>query len=531
MTTVRDATFELLRDLEMTTVFGNPGSTELPFLKDFPDDFRYILGLQEATVLGMADGYAQGTGRAALVNLHTGPGLGNAMGAMVTAWHNRTPLVVTAGQQDRRHISLDPMLSGKLVELAQPYVKRSYEPYRAEDVPREVLRAYHLAMHAPRGPVFLGIPMDDWDKEGEKPPDHEVFYEPAPDPKGLEKFAEMLAEAERPAVVAGAWVDRKGAFYDTVALAERLNAAVWEAPLASRAGFPQDHPLFQGSLAPAQKQVSEQLSDYDVVLVLGAPVFLYYPYVPGPVVKEGTQVLQITGDPDKATRAALGTSLFGNVAYSVRRLIELLPEDPGRPAPPEREAPPVPEAATPIPPAYLMHVLAEAMPEGTAFFEESGSSRGTFHEHVRPSWPGAYFNAASGGLGYAMPAAVGYKIAQPETPVVCLIGDGSSMYSIQALWTAARYGANVVFVIVDNSGYYILKGFRDAIGIGDTVPGLDVPDLDLVKVAEGMGVRGEQIEKPDDLKAALKRGLAARWPYIINVAVEPEVPQIPSVQD
>jgi benzoylformate decarboxylase len=326
----------------------------------------------------MADGYAQGTGRAALVNLHTGPGLGNAMGAMVTAWHNRTPLVVTAGQQDRRHISLDPMLSGKLVELAQPYVKRSYEPYRAEDVPREVLRAYHLAMHAPRGPVFLGVPMDDWDKEGEKPPDHEVFYEPAPDPKGLEKFAEVLAGAERPAIVAGAWVDRKGAFYDTVALAERLNAAVWEAPLASRAGFPQDHPLFQGSLAPAQKQVSEQLSDYDVVLVLGAPVFLYYPYVPGPVVKEGTQVLQITGDPDKATRAALGTSLFGNVAYSVRRLIELLPEDPARPAPPEREAPPVPEPATPIPPAYLMHVLAEAMPEGTAFFEESGSSRGTF---------------------------------------------------------------------------------------------------------------------------------------------------------
>jgi benzoylformate decarboxylase len=293
------------------------------------------------------------------------------------------------------------------------------------------------------------------------------------------------------------------------------------------AGFPQDHPLFQGHLAFAQKKVAEQLSDYDVVLVLGAPVFLYYPYVPGPVVKEGTQVLQITGDPDKATRAALGTSLFGNVALSVRRLMELLPEDPGRPAPPEREAPPVPEAAMPIPPAYLMHALAEAMPEGTAFFEESGSSRGTFHEHVRPGWPGAYFNAASGGLGYAMPASVGYKLAQPETPVVCLIGDGSSMYSIQALWTAVRYGANVVFVIVDNGGYYILKGFRDAIGIGDTVPGLDVPGLDLVKVAGGMGVRGEQVEKPDDLTAALKRSLAAKWPYLINVTVEPEVPWLP----
>jgi len=527
MPTVREVTFDLLRELGMTTVFGNPGSTELPFLRDFPDDFRYILGLQEATVLGMADGYAQGTGEATLVNLHTGPGLGNAMGAMVTASHNRTPLVVTAGQQDRRHISLDPMLSANLVELAEPYVKRSYEPYRGEDVPREVLRAYHLAMHAPRGPVFLGIPMNDWDAEAEMPPRHEVYYEPAPDPEGLEKFAEVLTGAERPAIVAGAWVDRKGAFYDTVALAEKLKAAVWEAPLASRAGFPQDHPLFQGSLAPAQKQVADQLSDYDVVLVLGAPVFLYYPYVPGPVVKEGTQVLQITGDPDKATRAALGTSLFGNVAFSVRRLLELLPEEADRPAPPVRDAPPTPEAATPIPPAYLMHTLGEMLPEETAIFEESGSARGTFHEHVRPSWPGAYFNAASGGLGYAMPAAVGYKIAQPETPVACVIGDGSSMYSIQALWTAARYGANVVFIVVDNAGYYILKGFRDAIGIDDSVPGLDVPDLDLVKVAQGQGMAAERVENPNDLSQALKRAFNAGRPYLLNVVVEPEIPELP----
>jgi benzoylformate decarboxylase len=528
MATVREVTFDLLRDLGMTTVFGNPGSTELTFLKDFPDDFRYILGLQEATVLGMADGYAQGTGQAALVNLHTGPGLGNAMGAMVTAWHNRTPLVVTAGQQDRRHLVLDPMLSANLVDLAKPYVKRSHEPERAEDVPREILRSYHTAMHAPRGPVFLSIPMNDWDVEAEPPPSHKVYHEPAPDPEGLKEFAEVLAGAERPAIVAGAWVDRKGAFYDTVALAEKLKAAVWEAPLASRAGFPQDHPLFQGSLAPAQKQVCEQLSDYDVVLVLGAPVFLYYPYVPGPVVPEGTRVLQITGDPNKAVRAALGTSLFGNVALAVRQLIELLPEEPDRPSPPVREAPPTPEPATPIPPAYLLHTLAELLPDEVSIFEESGSARGTFHEHVRPSWPGAYFNAASGGLGYAMPAAVGYKLALPERPVVCLIGDGSSMYSNQALWTAAQYGANVLFVVVDNQGYYILKGFRDALGLDDTVPGLDVPGIDLVKVAEGMGVRGERIEDVNDLENALKRGFAAKWPYLINVMVEPEVPNLPS---
>src|ERR671933_1977861 len=203
MTTVREVTIDLLRFFGMTTVFGNPGSTELPFLKDFPDDFTYILGLHEATALGMAEGYAQGTGRAALVNLHTAPGLGNAMGALVTAYHNKTPLVVTAGKQDRRHVALEPLLAGKLVELARPYVKRSHEPSRAQDVPREVQRAYHTAMQHPRGPVFLSIPMDDWDAEAELPPQREVSYRTVPDPEALAKIAAVLQEARDPAIVVG----------------------------------------------------------------------------------------------------------------------------------------------------------------------------------------------------------------------------------------------------------------------------------------------------------------------------------------
>jgi len=167
MATVREATLDLLREFGLTTIFGNPGSTELPFLKDFPDDFRYVLGLQEATALSMAEGYARGTGNAAIVNLHTGPGLGNAMGNLVTAWHNKTPLVVTAGQQDRRHIALEPLLTGNLVNMARPYVKRSHEPRRAEDVPGEMHRAYHTAMQNPKGPVFVSIPMNDWDAQAE----------------------------------------------------------------------------------------------------------------------------------------------------------------------------------------------------------------------------------------------------------------------------------------------------------------------------------------------------------------------------
>jgi benzoylformate decarboxylase len=214
MATVREATLDLLRELGITTIFGNPGSTELPFLKDFPDDFRYVLGLQEATALSMAEGYARGTGNAAIINLHTGPGLGNAMGNLVTAWHNRTPLVVTAGQQDRRHIALEPLLTGNLVNMARPYVKRSHEPLRAEDVPGEMHRAYHTAMQNPKGPVFVSIPMNDWDAQAEPFSAREISHRSAPDPEALARFAETLAGARRPAIVAGPGIARAGAFYD-----------------------------------------------------------------------------------------------------------------------------------------------------------------------------------------------------------------------------------------------------------------------------------------------------------------------------
>src|SRR5918999_3106601 len=326
MGTVREVTLDHLRELGVTTIFGNPGSTELPFLKDFPEHFTYVLGLQEASVLGMAEGYAQGAGNGALVNVHTAPGLGNAMGALVTAYHNKTPLVVTAGQQDRRHITLEPLLTGKLVELAKPYVKRSQEPARAENVPGEILRAYHTAMQPPRGPVLVSIPMNDWETETEPIEFRPVYYRAVADPEALEGVAEVLREARNPVIVTGAGVDRSGAFYDVVSLAEKLRAPVWQDPISPPAGFPPDHPLFRGHLAPAQRQLAEQLSGHDVVLVLGAPVFLYYPYLPGPVVERGTRVFQITEDPEEAARAAVGSSVVGDVRAAILTLTRLLPE-------------------------------------------------------------------------------------------------------------------------------------------------------------------------------------------------------------
>jgi benzoylformate decarboxylase len=525
MATVREATFDLLRRLKMTTVFGNPGSTELPFLKDFPEDFRYVLGLQEATVLGMAEGFAQGKGQAALVNLHTGPGLGNAMGAMITAWHNKTPLLVTAGQQDRRHRALEPLLTGELVDLAKPYVKRSFEPVRAADVPGEILRAYHTAMQHPRGPVFVSVPMDDWDAQAGSPTDHAVVHRTAPDPDAIERFARLLAEARNPAVVAGAGVERSGAFHDAVDLAEKLAAPVWQDPISPLAGFPQDHPLFQGQLPPAQKALAETLSGHDVVLVLGAPVFLYYPYAPGPTVVAGTQVLHVSEDPEEAARAAVGTSLVGDVGLAIRGLTELLPQADRQP-PTAQEPPQTPEAGTPMSVEYVMHTLAGVLPEEAVVFDETASSMAKLHGYVRFNRPGGYHTSAAGGLGFCMPGSVGFKLAVPERPVVCIIGDGSSMYSVQALWSAARHGADVAFIVINNRGYSILKGFRDAIGAGDTVPGLDVEGIDFAGVARGLGVDGELVEEAGDLLPAIKRASNAGRPYLLDVVVDPTVPEL-----
>jgi benzoylformate decarboxylase len=527
MATVREVTLDLLRELGVTTVFGNPGSTELPFLKDFPEDFTYVLGLQEASVVGMAEGYAQGTGNAALVNVHTAPGLGNAMGALVTAYHNKTPLLVTAGQQDRRHVALEPLLTGKLVELARPYVKRSHEPLRAEDVPGEILRAYHTAMQPPKGPVFVSIPMDDWEAEAEPLEVRPISYRTVADPVALEGVAEVLRGARNPAMVTGSGVERSGAFYEVVSLAEKLRAPVWQEPISPLANFPQGHPLFRGHLAPAQKHLAEQLSGHDVVLVLGAPVFLYYPYVPGSVVEEGTQVLQITEDPEEAARAALGSSVVGDVRAAILTLTELLPEPgPDRPMPPAPEEPPVPEATDPMTVECVMHALSGALQEGTTIFDESISSMAKLHRYVRVNQPGGYHLAVSGALGFAMPGSVGFKLAVPERPVACVIGDGSSMYSIQALWTAASYGADVAFIVINNRGYSILKGFRDAIGAGENVPGLDVHGVEIVQIAKGFGVEGEVVERTEELRPALGRALNAGRPYLLDVIVDREVPAL-----
>jgi benzoylformate decarboxylase len=510
----------------MTTIFGNPGSTEEPFLTDFPADFRYILGLHEAVVVAMADGFAQATGHAAFLNLHTAAGVGNGMGALVTAWHNRAPLVVTAGQQTRQMLALEPWLVNlEATELPRPYVKWSYEPPRPEDVPAAIERAYHVAMAPPRGPVFVSIPMDDWDTPTESRLPRRVDSRVQPDEEALAEAGAILAAASNPALVVGGGVDRAGGWEAAVRLAERLNAPVWEAPAPERASFPQDHRLYQGSLPLSIKPLAERLAGYDVVLVVGAPVFRYYPHIPGPYLSEETRLIHVTDDPSEATRAPVGTSIIGDPRVALERIATLVPQS-QRPPPPRRPAPREVLPADPIPVAYVMKALASTLPANATLVEEAASSRAMIFDQIRISCPATYFFTASGGLGFAVPAAVGVGLARPGRPVACVVGDGSTMFGMHAIWTAAQYGVPVVYVVINNGGYGILKSFAAFQGTPG-VPGLELPGLDIPQVARGLGAKAHRItsavDLPEALHDAFQQAMSRPGPVLLDVAVDAEV--------
>jgi len=527
LTTVREATYELLRTRGLTTVFGNPGSTELPFLSAFPDDFRYVLGLQEAIVVGMADGYAQASGRPTLVNLHTAPGVGNAMGALFNARENKSPLVVTAGQQVRAMMTMEALLTNRdATTLPRPTVKWAYEPPHAQAVPAALGRASHLAVLAPRGPVFVSIPMDDWAAEADEDAARHaarrtVTGRAAPDPQVLGDLVQRLSEASNPVLVAGPDVDASGAWDTAVALAERCRLPVWSAPASGsgRLGFPEDHPHFQGVLPPAIAAVSQTLEGHDLVLVAGAPVFTYYPYIPGPLLPEGTSLVQITSDPDEAVRAPMGDAIVADVALTLAALLEQAPES-GRPAPQPRPAPEPPPDSQPMSASAVAATLAEVLPPEGVMVNESPSNVLAFRNHLRLSRPGSYFFGAGGGLGYGLPAAVGVQLAWPERPVVAVIGDGSAQYAIGALWSAVAHDVPLTVLVVRNEEYAILKWFAEFEGeMG--APGLDVAGLDSVAIASGYGMRARRVEGRNELRAALADALASGTPELVEVTIAP----------
>lgn len=530
MSTVREAAFEVLRRHGLTTIFCNPGSTEVSLLTGLPDDLRFVLALHEGSVVGMATGWAIGHAAPALAVLHTTAGLGNAVGAIATARANRTPLVILVGQQDRRHLALEPFLAGRLGGLAGAYPVWADQPVRAQDVPGSLARACHEAV-THRGPALVVVPMDDWDAPFEDEtvaaPVRVVRPVGVPDEE-LVPLVELLGGARSPAIVAGA----RASWGPLVELAERLACPVFQESFGALAGFPQDHPLYAGVLPADRTRLRGVLGAYDVVFAVGAPVFRQYPYAPGPLVEPGTVVALVTDEPSEAHRSPADLAFLASPAAVCTRLATLLP---ARPASPASDSPASATVAAgvgdetgisvtggqPLRPARVLRELARRLPEDVVLLEETPSSRPELHRLVPARNPLGFVSAAMGGLGFAVPAAVGLRMALPGRPVVAVVGDGSALYGMHALWSAAHYRVGALFVVLSNGRYAVMDRLADK--QGGKAPWPPFTEVDMGALARSLGCPARRVHGHAELVAALDEvipSLAAREePLLLDVTV------------
>jgi benzoylformate decarboxylase len=536
----RDVLLDVLTTEGVRHIFGNPGTTELPLIDALAgrDDPAYVLALQEATAVAMADGYAQATGRPAFLNLHTSAGLGNAIGNLTNAQANSTPLVVTAGQQDRRHIAADPLLAGDLVGLARPVSKWAHEVRTVGELGTIVRRAFHDAATAPAGPVFVSLPMDLLEEDTDVPVPPPSRIERRTVPAALEDLADALASIDpsQLVIVAADEVAASGAVDALVAVVEALGCGVFGAPLHSNVVFPVRHPLWRGDLAPAAASINRALAAHRRVLFVGGRAFMVYPYTPGPAVPPDVELLHLSADPHQLGRTwptALG--LQGDPKATLEALLPLLAERVDPQALDASDADDRAEALeekararyddVPMHPMAAAHALVRALPPDSAVVDEAittGTYVRGFH-HVAAS--GGYFFCRGGGLGWGMPAALGVSLGFDGEPVLCVVGDGSAMYSPQALWTAARERLPVVFAVVNNRQYLILKNALRAMdgdsAATDRFVGMDIvdPPVDFVGLAQSMGVPATLVEKAGDVTDAVRAAWDSGGPHLLELPI------------
>ena len=528
--TVRDAFFDVLRQYELTTVFANPGSTEISLLANLPADIDFTLALHEGSVVGMATGYALARRKAAMVVVHTTAGLGNAVGAIATARVNRAPLVIVVGQQDRRHLATEPFLAGRLRGLVGEYPVWFNEPVTPLDVPAAVARAYHEATTR-RGPAIVIVPMDDWlaDYTGER-----VFPAPAsavvsgePSAATVSTVVGHLDSAKNPVIIAGAGNDTDEGWAALVRLAERTQTPVYQESFAGRAGFPQDHPLFAGFLSAARSVLRTQLADFDTVLAVGAPVFRQYNYEPGVMVTPGTAVIVVTNDSDEALRSAATLSVIGDIPATISEVADTVRavSDARTAVPPRRTPPPAPTGDEPLRASHVMAALAELLPADTIVVEETPSSRPDMHDLLPARQPLGFVSAAMGGLGFGLPATIGLRMGLPDRPTVALLGDGSSMYSIQGLWSARHYKIGALFIILNNGRYAVMDRLAEKSGSAEPAwPPFD--EIDFVDLSQSLGVEATRLSDYATMRRTLDEivpTLATRNdPHVLVIDVEPE---------
>jgi benzoylformate decarboxylase len=496
---------DVFRRRGLTTLFSNPGSTEVPFLAGLPGDVQFVLALHEGPVVALATGYAIGRREPALAVLHTTAGLGNAVGALATARVNRAPLVVLVGQQDRRHLVFEPFLAGRLEGLAGDYPVWVDQPLRAQDVPGAIDRAWHEAATG-RGPALVLVPMDDWgapvDEDREDASAGRVLRAAAVDPSAVEELADLVAGAESPALVVGAGADSPDTWAALVMLAERLAAPVFQESFGARAGFPQDHRLFAGVLPADRPRLREQLAPHDLLLVVGAPVFRQSPYAAGRFTPSGMRIALVTDDRDEAHRSPADLVVLAPPATVCAELARRVPRREVDP-PDQFLPPPVPDPPAPgetLRAGHVLAALAERLPRDAVVVEEAPVDRPELHERLLAREPLGFLSAAMGGLGFALGGAAGVRMALPDRPVVAVVGDGSSIYGIQALWSAAHYGVGVLYVILSNGGYAIMD--RLAERVGRTAPWPGFGPLDVAAIAQGFGCPAQRVATHDELVAA-----------------------------
>jgi benzoylformate decarboxylase len=544
------AFLDLLKQEGVEVMFGNPGTTELPLMDAFAteNELRYMLGLQEATVMAMADGYAQASGKLGVVNLHVAPGLGNAMGMLYDAQKAGTPILVTAGQHEQSFNTTEPILWADLPTMARPLVKWAAEVHRLEDLPRLVHRAVKTALAPPTGPVFLSLPGDilraDADIDLLAPT--RVAPRLRGDRDAVEAAAKILASAESPLIMAGDAVAQSRAHAELVELAELLGAPVYTEFVPNTASFPSSHPLFRGSMVRLAPEVRKILDQYDVLFSVGGDLFtLSLPSPIDPMPRDITLIhldvdawelgknyapaVAILADPKGAlpdiTAAVRERMTSGARARARERLAAT-----SKAIAAEREALKVKAralaGASPVQPLALLHGIAETLPEDAIVVEEAISSAPGIRQLIRSNDPQSYFGLRGGGIGWGLPATMGVKVALPERPVVGLIGDGSAMYTCQGLWTAAHYQIDAVFVILNNTSYRILKqrlhAMRGLAEQADSYVGMELidPKIDFVGLARSLGIKAERARTVHDTTDLLKSALNGGGAMLIDVELD-----------
>jgi len=544
------AFLELLKQEGVEILFGNPGTTELPLMDALAveKELRYVLGLQEATVIGMADGYAQASGKLAVVNLHVTPGLGNAMGMLYDAQKAGSPILVTAGQHDQDFNTTEPILWADLPPIARPLVKWSAEVHRLADLPRLVHRAAKTALAPPTGPVFLSLPGDILKAEG----DVDLL---APtrlaalmrgDPAAVQQAAAILAQAKRPLIVAGDAVARSKAHAELIELAELVGAPVYSELVPSTASFPASHLLFRGAMTRMQGPIRKILEQYDVLFSVGGDLFtlslpsdiepiphgltlIHLDTDPWELGKNYPPQVAILGDPN-TTLPDITASLRERMSSGARGAARERLDAAKAATLAEREAlkARARELAkqTPVQPLSLLNAIGETLPKDAVVIDETISSGAGIRSLIRSEDPQSFYGLRGGGIGWGLPAALGVKLALPERPVVALVGDGSAMYTCQALWTAAHDRIAAVFVIFNNSSYRILKqrlvAQRGLAAQADRFVGMELTDpaIDYVGLARSLGVAAERATSVHDVTDLVTKGLKSHAPLLIDIPVD-----------